>query len=166
LTKQEIKKLLSWVLANFPSMQEKDMQPTAALWLRMLSDIPYNVAEKAVIRILATAKYFPTVAEIREAANELTAPKLPTPGEAWAEVLKQMRKVGSYGKPKFSHQVIEKAVNSIGWQELCMSTNTTADRAHFMKIYETLCKRAKEEKVNQDVLRLIGGGIKRVGDGK
>jgi hypothetical protein len=37
------------------------------------------------------------------------------------------------------------AVKRMGWRELCMSENNMADRAHFLRIYETMEKRTKED---------------------
>jgi hypothetical protein len=36
-------------------------------------------------------------------------------------------------------------VQRMGWRELCMSENGMADRAHFLRIYESMEKRTKEE---------------------
>jgi hypothetical protein len=77
MNQQEAAKLVAFALANFPTMQERDMKPTAVLWFQMLSDIPFEVAERALMKVLATAKFFPSVAEIREAAVQITQPAIP-----------------------------------------------------------------------------------------
>src|SRR3990167_5271256 len=41
-------------------------------------------------------------------------------GEAWAEVLKQVSRIGSYGQPKFSSEAIRKSVEAIGWRNICL----------------------------------------------
>jgi len=84
------------------------------------------------------------IALIREKARAIQK-KLP--GEAWAEVLGAIRIVGSYGSPKFSDSLIKKAVNCIGWRHLCLSENIEIQRAHFLKIYESLSKRENYERV-------------------
>ena len=91
MTLQEVKKLLTLTVANFPSLQEKDLRSTALLWQKMLGDIPYDVAEKALIMVLTKAKYFPTVAEIREAAAELQFGRPMAADEAWGLVLDAIR---------------------------------------------------------------------------
>ena len=91
MTKQEIGALLALATANFPSMQEKDMRPTANLWSEMLSDIPFDIAKAALIKVLATARFWPTVAEIREAAASIVNPGILTPAEAWGRVIKAVQ---------------------------------------------------------------------------
>lgn len=141
-------KLVALAAANFPGQQERALDVTAKLWHKLLGDLPYNVAEMALVKVLATARFWPTVAEIREAAASLMAPQLLTGGEAWAEVCEQMRRVGSYGVPEWSHPVIGRAVDAMGgWRHLCMSEEPMADRAHFLRIYDTLAARERETAV-------------------
>src|SRR5690554_198287 len=75
MTRSEVAKLLSLATANFPAMQERDMRPTLVLWEKMLSDLPPEVAEAALLKVLVSAKFFPTVAEIREAAVQISQPR-------------------------------------------------------------------------------------------
>lgn len=144
----EAAQLVGMAAANFPGQQERALDVTARLWHQLLGDLPYKVAEMALVHVLATAKYWPTVAEIREAAARLTGPQLLTAGEAWAEVCEQMRRVGSYGTPEWSHPIIGRAVEAMGgWRHLCMSEEPMADRAHFLRIYDTLAARERETAV-------------------
>lgn len=50
----------------------------------MLTDVPYEVGEQALLYVLSTAKFFPTVAEIRAAIVKVSTPDLPSPMEAWS----------------------------------------------------------------------------------
>ena len=63
--------------------------------------------------------------------------------------------------PKFKDPLIQKAVDIMGWKELCLSENQVADRAHFMKIYDKLVERKCEEwavlTYIKENLKLIGG---------
>lgn len=154
MTKTEIRNLIALTTANFPGMQEKDMRPTAVLWEKMLADIPYKSAEKAIVKIIATAKYFPTVAEIRETVDKFNPNSLPEPDEAWAEVMQQISSAGCYGKPRWSHQAVQDAVRAIGWNNICLSTNIGVERKHFMDIYKAVQGRYKDKQINEQVLRL------------
>jgi len=69
MTRKEIGQLIELAAANFPHIQNKDLKPTAMLWGEVLADIPFDRARAGVIEILLTAKYFPNMAEIREASN-------------------------------------------------------------------------------------------------
>ena len=47
--------------------------------------------------------------------------------------------------PEYSHPLIERAVDVMGYRNLCESDNAVADRAHFFRVYEGLLGRAEEE---------------------
>lgn len=146
MTKTEIAKLLAIATANWPNMQERDMTPTAAVWEMMLSDMTYETAQRALVKVMTTAKFFPTIAEIREAAMATSGNQLPSAEEAWNEVESEIRRVGSYGEPKFSNAVITKAVDSLGgWVRLCRSEEPPGvERAHFVRFYTSFAARENE----------------------
>ena len=62
------------------------MQPTAVLWEKALSDLDYPTAEKALIKVLSVSRFFPTIADIREAATQITQPRVMDAMEAWGLV--------------------------------------------------------------------------------
>lgn len=84
------------------------------------------------------------IAHIREGA---LAKKHISAGEAWALVISQIHSVGSWGRPSFSDPLVAKAVECVGWREMCISENPSIERAHFLKIYDSLERREKEEAV-------------------
>ena len=145
--KAEVKKLLQWATANFPGMQERDMRPTAALWEKILGDLSYDVAETALIKVLATAKFFPTVAEIREAAVAVNAPQGLTAAEAWGIVIKSIKDYGYYREAEALQsmpEAVAQVVRWMGWQELCHSDNVDVIRGQFLKMYEAETKRHQD----------------------
>lgn len=68
-------------------------------------------------------------------------------GEAWAEVMKEVSRVGSWGEPVFKEDTTRKAVEAIGWKAICQSENIGIERAHFLKVYDALEKREHKESV-------------------
>lgn len=110
----------------------------------MLEDIPYKIARVAVNKHIATEKWFPTIAEIRASALSVAGTGIPDPATAWAEVLAEVRRTGTYGVPEFSCDEIKMAVNSIGWRNICLSEKISIERAHFTRAYEVYETRAKE----------------------
>ena len=120
---------------------------TEEIYQRMLSDIPPDVLKAATLQHIATSKYFPSIAELREIAFALSSEvsQMPTPFEAWEEVVSQIRRTGFYGKPVFSNKLIARAVDCLDWQVLCSSENSIADRAHFVRVYEQLLEREVNE---------------------
>ncbi|AYO30828.1 hypothetical protein D2962_09570 [Biomaibacter acetigenes] len=164
MTLDEIKNLVGWAVANFPAMQERDMGPTAMLWFEMLKDVPYKVAEKALFKILATAKYFPTVAEMREAIMEITTPQTETAAEAWGEVERAIRLYGYYRQAEALASMsprTAKVVKYMGWQEICLSEEPGVVRGQFLKMYEQVAEREQKERLlpaalKEDIKRLSG----------
>lgn len=116
------------------------------VYIEYLKDIEPQTLDQAVKTCVSTCKFFPTIAEIREAAAEITmrSAGVPAPAEAWGEVVEQMRRVGSYRQPEFSSPVISRVVGFFGWRELCLSENLVADRARFLQAYEAEVQRGQE----------------------
>lgn len=119
----------------------------------MLKDIPEDQFRTSIKKIIAAKDeiYQSTniVALIRKNAiikNVLLA------GEAWAEVLRTVSSIGSYGNPIFKEEIIFKAVECVGWRNICLSENIGVERAHFMKVYESLASKAKEDIVYSEGL--------------
>jgi len=71
VTKQEIKNLITFAAANFPGMQNKELVETAKLWEEMLGGLPLQQVKEALKKVLATAKFFPTVADIQGAIQSI-----------------------------------------------------------------------------------------------
>ncbi|RMD57454.1 hypothetical protein D6833_13885 [Candidatus Parcubacteria bacterium] len=126
--------------------QQEVPEETVEMYVRLLDDLPVDALRAAALQLATTSKWFPTVAEIREAAFALMEHQsgLPSAYEAWQEVMRQAFEVGHTGKPQFSHPAIMEAVKAIGgWRYVCMSTNQVADRARFVDAYEQLVQRAR-----------------------
>ena len=118
------------------------------LWFEMLQDIPFPVAQASIKKWILTNKWSPTIAEIREIAGSLMLGDSPDWGEAWKEVQLAIRRYGSYriGEAIESlSPLTRETVERIGFRNLCMSENETADRANFRMIYEQLAKRKQTD---------------------
>jgi len=161
MTNKEISALLALATANFPHISEKDMKPTALLWKEMLSDIPFEVAKAALIKVLATAKYWPTVAEIREAATSLTNPDILPAPEAWAQVMKAIRYNWSVDK---LDPIVRKAIEGFGGLDgIGYCENIDVVRGQFMKAYEQYASREKEMVVLPSSVReLVGRAMQQL----
>lgn len=147
------------------------------LYVEMLSDIPPQILEAAIKKLIMTNKFLPSIAEIREVAygikGTISGTAAPDESEAWGEVAKAVRSVGYYGKPKFSHEAITAAVNNIGWQDICMTTydgmNTL--RSQFRRAYQLAAQRQKDNRDNavlgispnnEKLKQLTGNLVKRL----
>jgi len=160
MKRQEICALVALASSSYPSMQTRDPKPIVEAWSLMLSDLDAVVAKAAIIKVCRDSKFFPSVAQIVAAANELDPriEKLPTAAEAWEEVVRLIQNVGPYRAPSYSCDTVKRAVRAIGWQQLCMGENPEADRAHFLRLYESMRSRYSEDRENEKVLALSGMG--------
>jgi hypothetical protein len=141
----EVGKIMGIMALAWPKYQ---LEPqTIKVYARVLADIPAEVLEKAALHLMSSAIWFPAIAEWRKAAFDLMldASHIPSAFEAWEEVMKQIRTIGSYGFPEFTHPLIERAVKIMGWRELCLSEQIEFERAHFFKVYDSLFKRQQDD---------------------
>jgi hypothetical protein len=145
-TKPEVLALLNNISEAFPSFE---LTPGRInLYADMLSDLDTDALKAAVKQHIATAKWPPTVAELREMCLTLTRPALPAWTDAWAELLSEIKRVGHWGEPRFSHDLIKQAVEGLGdWQTICaMEISETATwRAQFRQSFEGYAHRATSE---------------------
>ena len=118
------------------------------IWYRLLSDIPYPLAEAFLKKWISTEKWSPAVSDIRIGVSEMTRGALPDWSEAWAEVLQAVRQYGYYEEVralKHLRPLTGEAVRRLGWQNICSSENESVDRASFRQCYEALVRRKNEE---------------------
>jgi len=143
MTPSESTRLVGMLKAGFPRQQLE--QDTIALYAAFLADIDREPGEEAVRTAIATLKFFPTIAEIRDLAARKSV-SLPDSTAAWSEVMRAFGSVGRYREPRFSHIAIDRVVGAMGWQSMCDSENVEATRAHFLRLYadtrETLVRDA------------------------
>lgn len=146
----------AWPNANImPDKQSKD------IWYTMLHDIEYPICLNAVKQLMSTSKFAPSIAEIRERCVGVSH-EVKDWGAAWDEVLRAIRFYGMYQEEEALQSMSKDAricVKRIGFQNICLSENITADRANFRMIYETLSKQNKEsmqlpENVRKDQERI------------
>jgi hypothetical protein len=119
-------------------------QQAMELWYRELSDIPYEVAEAVLRKWVATNKWSPSIADIRESTSTMLNGEQLTWGEAWERALDAVRRYGSYNKQAALDSldpITRRCVENIGYMDLCMSENIMVERAHFQKIFEIYSQR-------------------------
>jgi hypothetical protein len=171
MTPEQAKALLGVLAAYWPKADLP--RETLLLYRDHLLDFELEPAARAVSHLGATSRFFPTVAEVRQAITAAADPDpLPDPDQAWAEVVANARD-GIYGTPIWSHPAVYDTVKAMGGiRELAISENLMADRAHFLRLYET-CKaradRAKQLPSQDHVDRLLdalGGQEPRAIEGR
>ena len=151
MTEAQVTKLVAVLAAAYPAA--KGDAGTVAAYQRMLGDLDYPAANAAVEKLLATSKWLPTIAEIREATLALSAGEIRPGGEAWGDVLKAIRRFGYMRTPgrdfQFEDPVILETVKAMSWQELCTSENQVADRARFIELYDKLAATRRRSQLSE-----------------
>lgn len=142
MTPSDGAKLVSMLLAAYPAGQFGNA--SAGLYERELADLDVAAASAAVTRLVRSSKWLPTISEIRSAAAELAHGPRRLGAEGWGDVTDAVRRVGSYRPaPEFTDPIAGECVRLLGWQNLCLGTNESADRARFIELYDGLAARAR-----------------------
>jgi hypothetical protein len=149
MNRQEFATLAAAIRTFYPKENILPNEQAMELWYRELSDIPYSVIEAALRKWVATNKWSPSIAEIRELIINIQYGDQLTWGEAWERALNAVRKYGSYNKKEALDSLdplTRRCVESIGYMDLCMSENIMVERAHFQKIFEIYSKRQQTDR--------------------
>jgi len=172
MDRSEIAGLMDVVYGQWPKERNaQNVKSLAKLWEWMLADIPLPLAQRAVAKVLATQKFFPTVAEIRTAALDMADGQPITWGEAY-----DMIRRSDYN-PSALPPLVAEAMREIGdtwsWRS---EQNQTARRAQFRDVYEAKVSQDRELKVLPPAMRAeqiaankkareVGDGGRRLGPG-
>ena len=159
-------KMLTLTRKTFPS--SKVDAEALTLYVAALDDLTYQQIKAGVIKLLNTATFFPTIAEIRKASEEMVAhvkhEGKPDAGEAWGEVIKFLEaRSPCDGRPyPWPCPEIEEAAKRIGLSSLFAleMKDEPIVRAQFMKIYEKLLASAHDKAVMELAARKMGRDIK------
>jgi len=132
---------------EFARLGADQNRATQAQYRRYLLDLPAAATRAAVERMLATAKFVPKIAEIRDAVRALELGPVRTGAEAWGDVQRGFQRWGATSVPAFSDPVVARVVRALGWRDLCLSENTVADRARFIESYEQIAATSRRDEM-------------------
>lgn len=165
-TRNDIKSIIIYMQGLFPNYKPNldpitDENPFNAIdaMLDVLGDLDtqtLRMAVKAACTPGTGRQFAPSADEIRSAlvGLQVRASGVPQPGEAWQEVIDEIRAHGcrrptSSGyvirEPDFSHPLVAKAVKAIGITAIGDSEDVMVERAHFLKIYSAYLERATQD---------------------
>lgn len=133
MTREETARLLAYLASAFP--QATIRRENAEMYHRHLRDISYDEAMDAANVLIPTCEWFPSIAKIREEVETASGVLGPKVSVAWAEVCAKANKYGRSADLQFSHPAITKAVELIGWYNICMA-NIESGRFQFQQAYK------------------------------
>ena len=139
MDKQQFATLAIGIKSAYPASKILEDNASMDFWYMTLKDIPYEIAENAVMEHICTNIYPPNIAEIRKLCMERCKTPILSFDEAWGVVRKAMSDYGWY-HPQEAFATMDEltlaVVKNLGWSRLCQSENPTADRANFREAYE------------------------------
>lgn len=164
MTKQEFSLFAAALKTYYPRENLLPNTQAMDLWFAQLNDIPFKVAEAALNKWVATNKWSPSIAEIRELAATIVNGEIPDWSEGWEQVCYVIRHYGYYQQKKAMDHlsgITKEAVKRMGFNSLCTSENETADRANFRQIYQILAQRQKADAQLPTTLKKLVADIQR-----
>lgn len=120
---------------------------TFAAYLEALQDVPLVELNVVVMQCVRESGGFPPSAgQVYERWRNMHSPvSVDLAEKGWESVTKAIAGVGMWGTPKFKDPIVKRVVDSFGWLNLCMSENQMADRAQFVKFYQSFARQAADE---------------------
>ena len=156
MTRAEAAQMVGVIVTAYPNADKfrnpQEVTDYTNLLATMFSEDPGGAVALAVRKHIATSKWPPSIAEIRELMLETMHPEITPPDLAWAAVSDLM-----FTYKAFQWEEVKKrlpalacrAVEIIGWRQLCelhgQEATAGLDRVAFMKQYEPMYARAKRE---------------------
>lgn len=166
----EIVRLLRQYMTAFPSNSLAD--GAWAIYARALSSLTIEEINAAMLKLLRTSKFFPSVAEIFAAAKSVRSfangTNAPTAAEAWEEVQRLAKQIHLSGTWEYSCPEVKRAAECFGRYELCTIEENAVSiaRAQFTKIYNEIVSRRKEDAENEAVLEILPSARAQIAKGK
>jgi len=146
MDKQQFATLVIGIKSAYPASKILEDNASMDFWYTMLKDIPYEIAENAVMEHICTNIYPPNIAEIRKLCMKRCQRPVLSFDEAWGVVQTAMSTYGWY-HPQEAFETMDEltlsVVKNLGWSRLCHSENPIADRANFREAYEAKAKAAQ-----------------------
>ena len=152
-----VRNLLNEVLTSYPQHVSRLSSETIAampeVWIDHLSDLDDTLLTMAIKNHIERSQWIPSIAEIRASAVSLMRQASPADqdwNEAWAEMQRQILRVGYIGVPEWTNPALAETVKELGgWAAVCNNEDPEGVfRAHFRDVYAIVISRM-ERKVTQ-----------------
>lgn len=145
---------LKKLFATFPNGNAT--AATVLVYVERLSSIPAEELEVVINQCIDESEFLPTIAKIKEMHRQMKSPVTPDLAQqGWESVTRAVAGVGMWGTPSFKDPIVKRVVDAFGWLNLCMSDNQMADRAQFVKFYESFARQvAEEERLSNEYKQL------------
>ena len=140
MKKSEARALVATLAAAFPRQQVP--QVTFDVYTADLIDLDFGVTEKATMNLRRSSRWFPTIAEIREAVAELQL-DAPGPMEAYAQAV--------HGEKGDRHPLVQKSKLMCGDAWYWTEAPTGVSRKAFLAAYAEVKTKALSRIVRPEI---------------
>ena len=123
-------------------------EQTLRIYVKALEDLDRDSLLGATTDLMVTSKFFPTIAELRHRAVEISVGGALPPDAytAWGEVMEAASSQGRTWRSTWSDPAIGVALDQIGgYRRVCDSELIGVERSHFLKAYGALVDRILRE---------------------
>lgn len=157
-------KLINLLSASFA--RDNIKTPTIIVYVKMLADVPDELLEYSVNECIQTCKFFPTIAEIREKANNYANKNSKSPIKEWADVEKEIRNAlkhnGQYTPPTWSTPLVENLMKN-RWQSFLemLTSDEGVMFAQTRMAYEGMVRQKKYETQSQQTVNSLSSENKK-----
>lgn len=161
MTVDEFGQLAAAIKTYFPRDNMLPTNKAMDLWFDMLKDLTYESAYTALKKHVASSRFPPTIADIRDGATNFTVPNELNEMEAWSLVSRAIRNSGYNSVEEFAKlpSLVQKAVglpDQLRTWALDENYNEEVVSSNFIKCYRNELARQRElQKMPQNVRRLI-----------
>lgn len=162
--------LIEMLAAAFPKQRLDERN--IAVYARMIEDFDRVEAEAAILHLMATATFFPAIAEVRAAIAEGRT-ILPIWEDAWDQLITIRKRHGSYVGPRWGNQIgwddlTDQALRIIGGYESFCAVSFADEgtmRAQFRDAYTNLRKKRIQVEATSGLDRIGSNGVAALNGG-
>lgn len=161
MTQGEFQKLLTTMKSLYSQPTFIPDENAMELWFDLLKDLDYEQANKALMNHMATSKFPPMPADIREKAAEYVTSDYMTPLEAWGLAYKAVGNSIYNSKEEFEKlpPIIQKVVGNHEtlreWAMMDINDVQTVEQSHFIRSYREECEKDKKVQAMPENLRRL-----------
>ena len=167
MTREETKSILSVLRAGYPNfykdLNKADADQIIDLWATMFVDEPVKVVIEAVKTLMVTAKFPPTIADVKEKIYLVTHPQAMTEAEAWNIVKKAIGYYNAQEHFEALPPILQKLVGSPNqlreWGMMDMDEVNTIVASNFMRSYKARVQHEKETAMLPESTRAMIQGL-------
>ncbi len=157
MSRTEMVQIITLLAGNYETIANKSQQQKELMlntWYECLGDLDYKLVLQAVKKTIIESPYPPTIHEVRKKAIEFVNPTTQKTGiEAWNEAIKMISNGLYMTEEQFNNYSSEVkrffgSVNQVRQLAMVdMETINTVTKGQFLKQYDILVQRDKEEKL-------------------